>query len=320
MDPSRLRFAMIGECMLELHYEGANHIVQSFGGDTFNTAAYARRLGEGLGDFVEYVSAIGDDPFSADMVDFWASQGVGHRYVLRRPGKKPGLYFIKVDARGERRFYYWRGEAAVRECFETEGSDRLLKALGDFSHIYLSGVTLGVLRPPSRERLLARLEELAHGGTTIAFDCNYRPQLWESHHTAGAFCTRMAKLASVFLLTVEELAVFGIEPTAKAGAAHFAAWPDLDVVIKDGANPCTLAYAGETISVPAMHVENVVDTTAAGDSFSAAYMLGRALGLGTRESALRAHAVAGAVVQHHGAIIPKELTPRVFAAELAEAE
>jgi 2-dehydro-3-deoxygluconokinase len=100
MKPSRLRFATIGECMV--HYEGAGHIIQSFGGDTFNIAAYARRLGERSGDSVEYVSAIGGDPFSADMADFWARQGVCHRYVLRRPNKKPGLYFIKFDAQGKR--------------------------------------------------------------------------------------------------------------------------------------------------------------------------------------------------------------------------
>jgi len=312
-----LRFATIGECMLELHYEDAGGIVLSFGGDTFNTAAYARRLGDGLGDFVDYITAIGDDPFSAEMAAFWSAQGVGHSHVLRRAGKRPGLYFIKLDANGERRFYYWRGEAAVRDCFETEGSDELLASLGGFTHIYLSGITLAVLRPASRERLLSRLEQLARSGTTIVFDCNHRPLLWESPQTAGTFAARMARMATHLLLTVEELAVFGVAPAAEAGAAYFSAWPDLDVVIKDGERPCTLVHGGRTTVVPGVHVEHVVDTTAAGDSFSAAYMLGRALGLDPQESARRAHVVAAAVVQYHGAIIPKDATPAVFAAELA---
>src|SRR5208337_2905336 len=199
---------------------------------------------DGLGDFVDYITAIGDDPFSAEMAAFWSAQGVGHSHVLRRAGKRPGLYFIKLDANGERRFYYWRGEAAVRDCFETEGSDELLASLGGFTHIYLSG-------------------------TTIVFDCNHRPLLWESPQTAGTFAARMARMATHLLLTVEELAVVGVAPAAEAGAAYFSAWPDLDVVIKDGERPCTLVHGGRTTVVPGVHVEHVVDTTAAGDSFSA---------------------------------------------------
>ncbi len=57
-----IRVAAIGECMVELQERPDGGIVQSFGGDTFNTAAYMARLGEGLGAFVDYVSAIGDDP------------------------------------------------------------------------------------------------------------------------------------------------------------------------------------------------------------------------------------------------------------------
>src|SRR5208337_3373330 len=172
---------------------------------------------DGLGDFVDYITAIGDDPFSAEMAAFWSAQGVGHSHVLRRAGKRPGLYFIKLDANGERRFYYWRGEAAVRDCFETEGSDELLASLGGFTHIYLSGITLAVLRPASRERLLSRLEQLARSGTTIVFDCNHRPLLWESPQTAGTFAARMARMATHLLLTVEERAVVGVAPAAAAG-------------------------------------------------------------------------------------------------------
>ena len=312
-----IRVAAIGECMVELQERPDGGITQSFGGDTFNTAAYMARLGEGLGAFVDYVSAIGDDPFSEDMAAFWRTQGVGDGLVLRRPGRRPGLYFIKTDAAGERRFYYWRGEAAVREAFEVEGSDAILAALAGYSSIYLSGISLAVLRPQSRARLIACLEELAGNGVAIDFDCNYRPLLWENVETTRAAYEEVIAFASRVMVTVEELAVLGIDPTPEAGAAHFAAMPRLETVIKDGAKPCTLIHAGQIETVPATAVDKVVDTTAAGDSFSAAYLLGRSLGLAPAEAAHRAHVVAGAVVQHRGAIIPKDATPDVFASEIA---
>ena len=312
-----IRVAAIGECMVELQERSDGGISQSFGGDTFNTAAYMARLGEGLGGFVDYVSAIGDDPFSDAMAAFWRAQGVGDRLVLRRAGRRPGLYFIKTDAAGERRFYYWRGEAAVREAFEGDGSDAILTALAGYSNIYLSGISLAVLKPQSRARLIARLGELARDGVAVDFDCNYRPLLWESVETTRAVYGEVIALASRVLVTVEELEVLGIDPTPAAGADHFAAMPRLEVVIKDGANPCTLVHGGKVETVPATAVDRVVDTTAAGDSFSAAYLLGRCLGFAPVEAAHRAHIVAGAVVQHRGAIIPKDATPDVFASEIA---
>ncbi len=123
----------------------------------------------------------------------------------------------------------------------------------------------------------------------------------------------MFGFARTVLTTVEELAVLGAAAQVEDGLARFAAWPDVELVIKDGPAPCVIRANGEVRRVPAIRVERVVDTTAAGDSFSAAYLLGRLLGLPVEDSARAAHAVAGAVVQHSGAIVPTDATPDVFA-------
>ncbi|SBW12835.1 2-dehydro-3-deoxygluconokinase [uncultured Alphaproteobacteria bacterium] len=304
--------AMIGECMIELQEQADGAITMKFGGDTFNTAAYMARLGEDLGPFVSYVSAIGDDPYSDAMAKFWRDQGVSDDLVLRRPGKRPGLYIIKLEPSGERHFFYWRSDAAVRECFECDGSDALLQSLGRFSAIYLSGISIAVLKPASRERLFARLAELAAGGTAIHFDCNYRPLLWESKDVAKALYEKLFGFSASVLVTVEELDVVGTD--VAHAADYFRRFPNVEAVIKDGAKPCTLIVGGKVSTVPAETVAQVVDTTAAGDSFSAAYILGRTLGLAPEEAAKRAHTTAAAVVRHRGAIIPKDATPKVFSA------
>ena len=63
--------------------------------------------------------------------------------------------------------------------------------------------------------------------------------------------------------------------------------------------------------VEAEPVANVVDTTAAGDSFAAAYMAARLAGLGPQIAAQIGHRLAGAVVRHRGAIIPREAMPLI---------
>ncbi len=307
-----LRVAMIGECMIELKESAAGALTRGFGGDTFNTAAYMARLGARLGPFVDYVSAVGDDRFSSEMIAYWNANGVSSRLTAVLPGRRPGLYFIAVDASGERRFTYWRGAAAVRDAFEAEAA-AALAALGGFDLVYLSGISLAVLRPVSRERLLARLEEIAAAGVAIAFDCNHRTALWSSEAEARAVWERVFGFARYVLTTVEELTVLGAPARIDDGLARFAAWPNVELVIKDGPAPCVIRACGEVRRVPAIRVERVVDTTAAGDSFSAAYLLGRLLGLPVEDSARAAHAVAGAVVQHPGAIVPADATPDVFA-------
>ncbi|BBN55838.1 hypothetical protein TRE132_39630 [Pseudomonas chlororaphis subsp. aurantiaca] len=117
------RIALIGECMIELQHRADGSLQQSFGGDTLNTAVYlARELGEGA--CVDYVTALGDDSFSDAMCQSWAEEGIGLGMVQRLPGRLPGLYCIQTDAKGERRFLYWRNEAAVRDCFTTPRPSR----------------------------------------------------------------------------------------------------------------------------------------------------------------------------------------------------
>ena len=53
----------------------------------------------------------------------------------------------------------------------------------------------------------------------------------------------------------------------------------------------------------------VVDTTAAGDSFAAAYVAARLAGLEPVDAARAGHRLAGVVVCHPGAIIPKAAMP-----------
>jgi 2-dehydro-3-deoxygluconokinase len=56
-------------------------------------------------------------------------------------------------------------------------------------------------------------------------------------------------------------------------------------------------------------VGEVVDTTAAGDSFAAAYLAARLAGADPIEAARAGHHLAGVVVGYPGAIIPRSAMP-----------
>jgi 2-dehydro-3-deoxygluconokinase len=300
---TKLRIALIGECMIELQHRADGSLQQSFGGDTLNAAVYLRReLGEP--STVDYVTALGDDSFSDAMCKHWAEEGLGVGMVQRLPGRLPGLYCIQTDAKGERKFLYWRNEAAVRDCFTTPAAEPILAALPGYDVVYFSGITLAVLGEVGRERLLETLIETRKRGGKVVFDNNYRPRLWASLEAArAAYHTVLAEVDIALLTEDDERALFGYEDSEQV----FAAYPTIaEVVLKRGADACLIRCEDERFEVPALVVEKVVDTTAAGDSFSAAYLASRLKGGSPQDAALAGHRLASRVIQVPGALIPRD--------------
>ena len=85
------RAAAIGECMIEITTGGAESDTrgtqQAYGGDTLNTAVYMARSLDPDVARVDYVTALGDDPFSDEMVAAWRREGIGTEWVFRLRGR-----------------------------------------------------------------------------------------------------------------------------------------------------------------------------------------------------------------------------------------
>ncbi|MCD5981664.1 MULTISPECIES: sugar kinase [Pseudomonas] len=302
------RVALIGECMIELQQHADGSLHQSFGGDTLNTAVYlARLLGSGQ---VDYVTALGDDSFSDSMCKVWSEEGIGLGKVQRLPGRLPGLYCIQTDASGERRFLYWRNEAAVRDCFMTPAAEPILAALTSYDVLYFSGITLAVLGAEGRSRLLAMLAKARSRGAKVAFDNNYRPRLWASvEHAREAYLACLPYVDLALLTEDDEQALYGYTDTEQLLTAYRQRGID-EIVIKRGAQSCIVETDGKRFEIPTQKVERVVDTTAAGDSFSAAYLAARLKGEHPQQAAEAGHRLAGIVIQHPGALVPKSVMPQ----------
>lgn len=305
---SHPRVALIGECLIELQQHANGALKQSYGGDTLNTAVYLSRL-LGSASQVDYVTALGDDSFSDAMCAIWAEEGIGLSRVQRLPGRLPGLYCIQTDADGERRFLYWRNEAAVRECFTTPSAEPILAALPEYDVLYLSGITLAVLGEVGRARLLSSLGDARDRGARVVFDNNYRPRLWRSVDQARQAYRAVMHEVDVALLTEDdEQALFGYADAEQIMRAY----RDLgiaEVVIKRGAQSCLVCAGNQRYEVAAQPVHRVIDTTAAGDSFSAAYMAWRLRGGSPEDAAAAGHRLASLVIQHPGALIPRSVMP-----------
>ncbi|EOD55268.1 2-dehydro-3-deoxygluconokinase [Aeromonas molluscorum] len=303
-----IKVAVIGECMIELSENKAN-IVRHFGGDTLNTAVYLTRANPDIS--VHYVSALGTDPMSSAMLAQWQQEGIDIELVQRLSHKLPGLYLIETDERGERTFHYWRSDAAARYWLQTPQAKRIGERLHEFDYLYLSGISLAILSQADRLTLLHLLADCRAGGARIAFDNNYRPRLWESQEAARQTYAAMLALTDLAFLTLDdEVALWGDSDESQCLTRTRALGVN-EIVIKRGAAPCLIVqpeYRCEVQAIP-LTSEQVIDTTAAGDSFSAGYLATRLAGHSMADSARYAHRLASTVIQHRGAIIPLTAMP-----------
>jgi 2-dehydro-3-deoxygluconokinase len=119
--------------MVELARGEDGRFGQAFGGDTFNTSVYLSRCGVSTA----YATALGDDPYSAGIVELAAREGIETDLVIRRSGRMPGLYLIETSAAGERTFHYWRDRAPARELLDGEDAGPIIDAITEARLVYL---------------------------------------------------------------------------------------------------------------------------------------------------------------------------------------
>jgi 2-dehydro-3-deoxygluconokinase len=293
----------VGECMVELSRHGGTMMALGYGGDTFNTAVYAARLGLQVG----YATALGDDPYSQGICDLAAREHIAMAGVPRLPGRVPGLYAIETDERGERRFFYWRDSAPARSLFELEQSADLVASIEKTKIVYFSGITLSLYAPAGLDRFEQVLKAARRRGATIAFDGNFRPRGWggDTERARQTFA-RFLPLVDLMLPTFDDEQALWGDARPRDTLARLSGHGIREIVVKDGANGVHISGATRRIEVPVPERVSPIDTTAAGDSFNAGYLADRHRGASEEEAALTGHRLAAKVITHRGAIIPME--------------
>jgi 2-dehydro-3-deoxygluconokinase len=241
------------------------------------------------------------------MVAGWEAEGVGTAKVARLAGKLPGIYLISTDEAGERRFFHWRESAAARSLLDLPETESLLQSLGGYDLVYLSAITLSIYTDSGRGRLLAALREARQRGTRIAFDTNFRARGWPDLDIARRVFREAFETSDIVLASTEDLLPLYPGESAEGLLAKI---PGAEVVLKLSEPASVLRVAGTSRRIEAEPVTaSVVDTTAAGDSFAAAYLAARVGGISPEQAARTGHRLAGVVVCHPGAIIPRSAMP-----------
>lgn len=287
---------VFGEAMLEYHGHGGEGL--RYGGDTLNTAIHLARDGHD----VAYVTALGSDAISDALIAAWQAEGIDTRFVLRHPTRHPGIYAIHVDEVGERSFLYWRDQSAARAMFELPQMAEALVAAERASLLYFSLISLAILPPEGRARLLELADVVRSAGGEVAYDSNFRRNLWPSIAVARDTSWQAVRLATIGLPTnIDEQQLQELDLTVDQMGAQWLAHGCADVVIKAGEHGC-YHFCPDTREHFSAERAEVVDSSGAGDAFNAGFLSAFMKGLGLKDAIQSGQQLARWVIGRRGAL------------------
>ena len=289
---------IFGEAMLEYHSYGAADGLR-YGGDTLNTAIHMARTGLD----VAYVTAVGTDPISDALVAAWADEGIDTSYILRHPSRSPGIYAIHVDALGERSFLYWRDKSAAREMFALPEMAGVLTEAEKASLLYFSLISLAVLPEEGRSKLLALAGSVRSNGGRVAYDSNFRRNLWQSMEEARRVSDKAMAVSDIGVPTnVDEEQICEALMSESQIAMRWHQAGCAEVVVKAGENGCFYSDCSTAARHFDANIVTVVDSSGAGDAFNAGFLASLYKGSDVETAIQSGQRLATWVIQRSGAI------------------
>lgn len=255
----------------------ASHALISPGGAAANFAAATSRLGLRAG----FIGCVGRDSFGAMFIEDLKSYGVDVSRVVMSD-KPTGIVMVVVEEGGVRRMIAWRGANLDLEPRHLD-----MEYVKAAKVVHVASIRLEVA--------LAVLKEASKGSTLTSYDPG-------SSVTAKGLQALEEALRHVDILYLNARELEHLTGSADSASARLL----LDcgprvVVVKRGAGGIFVAAEGEELSMPALSLGKVVDTTGAGDAFAAGFTVGLLKGGDLRSSATLGLLVAGIKVTRRGA-------------------
>ena len=255
----------------------ASELDDRLGGAPANVACALARLGTPCA----FVGRLGRDAIGAAFAQLFAARGVDTsalQWDRQRPSR---IVLVRRDAQGDRSFGGFAGDQgtgfADQALDAAELEARLapwLVGAGHAEPAWLLTGTIPLASAPSAEALELLLERAQSAGLSLAVDVNWRPTFWDGTLAPDAAppvavqerFRPLLERADLLKCAAEEAAwLFGsTDPAAIAEALPRRP----DVLITDGAKPVRWCVDGGSGQRAAFEVP-VVDTTGAGDAFTA---------------------------------------------------
>lgn len=274
----------IGEILADMIGEEKNGITtyeRKAGGAPFNVACALKKFGAS----VKFVGSVGDDLIGQFLIKYASDFGMDTYYIHKDKEHNTTLAFVELNAQGERSFCFYRKNTA--DYFMPAVDDELIKSADT---VCIGSLMLAA--PRCVEYALDVIERAHEFGKTVAFDVNYRTDIFRDKESAVETYKRILAVADIVKLSEDEVETFTEE--------YVSTLTDKLVLVTLGADGSEWRYKGKRSKMPTITVKPI-DTTGAGDAFFAGALsvldknAGKPLTEQVLNAALRFGNVAGAL-------------------------
>ena len=282
------RIVSLGEVLWDLFPDG-----ERFGGAPANFACHAAIQGAD----VTMLSAVGDDRHGREALSILSNYDIDVSLLQIVVDAPTGTVGVELDDNRKPTFVIHKGSAWDQLAWNEELASRITAA----NAVYFG--TLGQRGEVSRHTIRRAIDAAASAGVARVLDINLRPPFFDAELIRDS-----VQLASILKLSDDELrevtSACGITITDKQddmlrGLLEFG---DLDMVVMtrgaDGAVLVTAENAIDQKGIPA----TVIDKVGAGDSLTAAFLIGELQGEPHKKNLRTACEVAAAACSHSGAV------------------
>lgn len=258
------------------------------GGSVTNTAILLRRLGAG----VLLTSCVGDDPWSAVAREALAGEGIDATHVRTVSEASTSLNVVAVTPDGERTMFACRGASA-----RLTAADVPEAAIAASDWLHLSGYAL--MEDPQRSAALRALHVAHDSGVPTSLDLPVGP----SASARDVVLEAAQRLHLLILGEPEAAELLRDGDVASSRVSLVSALRRLGptvVALKLGSAGALLVDDEGVVAVPSVAVK-ALDTTGAGDAFSAGLIAGLTARLSLAEAGELASICGAAAVTLRGA-------------------
>jgi fructokinase len=261
----------VGEALVDFLPEVPGHSVRQtdrwvrcLGGAPANVTVGVSRLGGKSA----IVGVVGDDEHGWFLSDELAREGVDVSHLRHTQDGKTGLAFVSVMENGERSFSFHRENAAE---YRLAAQDRDDAFISQAKTVHFG--TNSLLTEEARETALAIAAAAKARGQIVSSDPNLRLHIWKDTGILRSLIQSLISHAATVKLSEEEIefvtgerhAINALEWLEKRGVTAS--------VVTLGSKGAVIRARGEVRMIEAPKAR-VIDTTGAGDGFTAGWLLG----------------------------------------------
>ena len=242
----------IGEILADMIGEEKNGITtyeRKAGGAPFNVACALKKFGAD----VKFVGSVGDDLIGQFLIKYASDFGMDTTYIHKNTDRNTTLAFVELNEEGDRSFCFYRKNTADYSMPELE--DELIKS----ADLICIG-SLMLAYPDCVEYALDIIERAHAFGKTVAFDVNYRTDIYRDKESAVKTYKKILSLADIVKFSEDEVETFTED--------YVNSLTDKLVLITLGKDGSEWRYRGKRNRMPSISVKPI-DTTGAGDAFFA---------------------------------------------------